>query len=93
SAYPRLSRMALDYLSIPATSVDVERLFSHGRLLLSHVHSCLSPQSVRALLCLGAWSELNLVKSADVLKVGAMPDIPGHEETVLDDGWDHILFD
>ena len=57
------------------------------------MHLRLSPQSVRALLCLGAWSELNLVKSADVLKVGVMPDIPGHEETVLDDGWDHILFD
>ena len=57
------------------------------------MRSHLSPQPVRALLCLGAWSELNLVKSADVLKVGAMPDIPEHEETVLDDGWDHILFD
>ena len=62
--YPQLSRMALDYLSIPgmcfkhitffsclflATSVDVERLFSKGCLLLSHVRSCLSVQSIRAL--------------------------------------------
>ncbi|KAJ3498251.1 hypothetical protein NLJ89_g10242 [Agrocybe chaxingu] len=39
AVYPCLSRMALDYLSIPATSVDVERLFSCGRLLLSHVRS------------------------------------------------------
>ncbi|KIM62603.1 hypothetical protein SCLCIDRAFT_119195 [Scleroderma citrinum Foug A] len=91
TVYPRLSRMACDYLSVPATSVDVERLFSHGRFLLSHVRSHLSPQSIRALLCLGAWSELNLIKSDDVLKVGAMPDIPGHEEAVLDNGWDDIL--
>ena len=52
--YPHLSRMALDYLTIPgescsfqlqgnflmfiaATSVDVECVFSHGRLILSHV--------------------------------------------------------
>ena len=54
--YPCLSRMALDYLSIPGsfpfslqtpfetfstsilvTSVDVERGFSRGRLLLTHV--------------------------------------------------------
>ena len=28
--YPRLSRMARDYLSVPATSVDVERVFSKG---------------------------------------------------------------
>ncbi|KIM65636.1 hypothetical protein SCLCIDRAFT_112473, partial [Scleroderma citrinum Foug A] len=89
--YLRLSRMAHDYLSVPATSVDIEHLFSHGHLLLSHVHSCLSPQSICALLCLDAWSELNLVKSDDVLKVGAMPDIPGHEEAVLDNRWDDIL--
>ncbi|KAG6838295.1 hypothetical protein C0991_000411 [Blastosporella zonata] len=35
--YPRLSRMALDYLSIPATAVDVERVFSAGRQVLSYL--------------------------------------------------------
>ena len=62
ATYPHLSRITLNYLSIPgrwnlqhsfvlltryltATSVDVERIFSHGRLLLSHVHSWLSVQS------------------------------------------------
>ncbi|KDR79571.1 hypothetical protein GALMADRAFT_47315, partial [Galerina marginata CBS 339.88] len=54
--FPQLHRMALDYLSIPATSTDVERLFSRGRLILSHTRSRLSPQSTRALLCLGSWS-------------------------------------
>jgi len=105
--YPHLSKMALDYLSIPgmsvdvllmltdtidslATSIDVERLFSRGRLLLSHVHSRLSPQSIRALICLGAWSKIGLVKDSDVLKVSAMPDIAGQGEMVLEDGWDAI---
>ncbi|KAJ3499225.1 hypothetical protein NLJ89_g10123 [Agrocybe chaxingu] len=37
SIYPCLSCMALDYLCIPATSMDVERLFSRGCLLLPHV--------------------------------------------------------
>jgi hypothetical protein len=37
TVYPTLACMALDYLSIPATSVNVERVFSHGRLILSHV--------------------------------------------------------
>lgn len=61
NTYPRLSRMALNYLTIPgkvhfilfepatkfklATSVDVEQIFSRGRLLLSHVRSRLSAQS------------------------------------------------
>ncbi|KIM61213.1 hypothetical protein SCLCIDRAFT_122590, partial [Scleroderma citrinum Foug A] len=63
---------------------------SHGRLLLSHVHSCLSPQSICALICLDAWSKLGLVKNSDVLKVSAMPDIPGDGEMVLEDEWDAI---
>ncbi|KAF8232740.1 hypothetical protein L208DRAFT_1270698 [Tricholoma matsutake] len=68
--------MALDYLTIPgkysyfiffsqtnaslATSVDVKHVFSHGCLILSHVHSWLSAQSTRALICLGSWSLLGL---------------------------------
>jgi hypothetical protein len=69
--YPQLSRMALDYLSIPgvcyvldlditnidifiATSVNVERVFSQGRILLSHLRSRLSVESTRALMCVGA---------------------------------------
>ncbi|KIK40536.1 hypothetical protein CY34DRAFT_13654 [Suillus luteus UH-Slu-Lm8-n1] len=39
TTYPHLSRVVLDYLTIPATSVNVERVFSCGHLLLSHVRS------------------------------------------------------
>lgn len=35
---------------VTATSVDVEHLFSHGRLLLLHVHSCLSLQSIHVFI-------------------------------------------
>ncbi|KIM66468.1 hypothetical protein SCLCIDRAFT_110613 [Scleroderma citrinum Foug A] len=89
--YPQLSRMALNYLSIPATSIDVERLFSRGRLLLSHVRSRLSAQSTRALLCLGMWSELNLVMDDDVKTVSELQDVEGNEELELEDGWDRII--
>ncbi|PIL31003.1 hypothetical protein GSI_05696 [Ganoderma sinense ZZ0214-1] len=65
--YPNLSRMAIDYLTIPATSIDVERLFSHGQLILSHVRSRLSAQTMRAILCVGSWSVLNLVKPEEDL--------------------------
>ncbi|KIM66070.1 hypothetical protein SCLCIDRAFT_111557, partial [Scleroderma citrinum Foug A] len=86
--YPCLSCMALDYLTIPATSIDIEHLFSCGHLLLSHVHSQLSVQSTHALLCLGIWSELNLVKNTDVNEVSELQDT---EEVVdLEDGWDRV---
>lgn len=71
--YPRLSRMALDYLSAPATTVDVERVFSQGRLVLSHTRNRLSPKSMRALMCVGAWSRaglLNTKKMAHILRSG-----------------------
>ena len=72
STYPQLSRMAIDYLTIPgnvvgyfvcftsltccvaATSIDVEWLFSRGRLILPHTRSRLAVTSARALLCLGS---------------------------------------
>jgi len=102
--YPRLSRMAMDYLSIPgdissfifnpvtyiyipfaATSVDVERTFSQGRLLLSHVRSRLSVQSTRALLCVGIWSLLGYVKDNDVKAAAVLPAVDGKEEELAED--------
>ncbi|EMD32854.1 hypothetical protein CERSUDRAFT_160869 [Gelatoporia subvermispora B] len=65
--YPRLSRMAMNYLSIPPTSVDVERVFSRGRLLLSHIRNGLSARSVRALLCLGEWVRLGFLTEKDII--------------------------
>jgi hypothetical protein len=78
-------------LSTTATSIYVERLFSRGRLLLSHVRSRLSAESTRALLCLGIWSELGLVKDKDVKKVSELEDVEGDEDIELEDGWDRIV--
>lgn len=107
--YPRLYRMALDYLSIPgmfsscsspfcllimcfpATSVDVERTFSQGRLVLSHVRSRLSVQSTRALLCLGVWSLMGYVKDSDIEAAAILPEVDGEEEALAND-WDDILY-
>ena len=73
-----------------ATSIDVERLFSTGRLLLSHVRSRLLVQSTRVLLCLNTWSTLGLIKDSDVQKVAELQDIEG-EDAKLEDGWDSII--
>ena len=74
-------------------SINVEWLFSHGCLLLSHVRSRLSVQSTHALLCLGMWSELNLVMDEDVRKVSELQDVGGNKEVQLEDGWDRIILD
>ncbi|OJA11202.1 hypothetical protein AZE42_11296 [Rhizopogon vesiculosus] len=70
------------------TSIDVERLFSRGHLLLSHVRSRLSVQSTWTLLCLGFWSQLNFIKPEDVNKVTMLPDVEGEEQEMAH-GWDN----
>jgi len=109
-AYPHLSRIALDYLTIPgvlcvhlvaetslavidnqvATSVDVKQLFSQGHLLLSHVHSGLSSQSTWALLCLGFWNTLGLVKDKDVQNVLSLADVV-EDDKEMSEGWDSVV--
>ena len=62
------------FFIISATSVDIERVFSKGRLLLSHVRNRLSVESTRALLCLGAWSRLGFVNSSDIKEATLLPE-------------------
>lgn len=69
AAYPNLSHMAVSYLTIPATSVAVERLFSKGRIFVSHLRNGLSAESIRALLCLNNWRTLGFIKDDDILSV------------------------
>ncbi|XP_006455328.1 hypothetical protein AGABI2DRAFT_56796, partial [Agaricus bisporus var. bisporus H97] len=64
--FPRLSRMAIDYLTIPATAVKVERIFSEGRSLLSHSRNRLTPESTRASMCLGEWSMSGFIKESEM---------------------------
>ena len=72
--------------------MDVERVFSQGRLLLSHIRSRLSVQSTRALMCLGVWSILGYVKDSDVKAVVVLPELQADEqEEELEIGWDRVL--
>ncbi|EJF62532.1 hATC-domain-containing protein, partial [Dichomitus squalens LYAD-421 SS1] len=89
--YPSVSRMGRDYLSIPTTAVDVERVFSKGRLCLSHIRNRLSAQTTRALLCVGEWSRLDLISADDLNQAASLPDLDEEEEEAeLVDGWDRI---
>ena len=74
-----------------ATSMDIERIFSKGCLLLSHVCNRLSAQSTHAILCLGSWSLLNLVKDDDVMVMALLPEVDGEgSDYEMEDGWDAI---
>ena len=57
-----------------ATSVDTERVFSQGRILLSHVRNRLSAQSTQALMCVGNWSLLGYIKDSDIQAVTTLPE-------------------
>ena len=70
--------------------MDVEWIFSHGQLLISHIWNWLSAQSTWALLCLGSWSKMGLIKDKDVMAVAVLADVDGDEKE-FDDGWDAIL--
>ena len=80
--YPHLSRMALDYHTIPsmsffnlwnmidlysAISVAIEQIFSQGWLVLPYVYNQLSAESIWVLMCLGDWSLQGLIKDTDIL--------------------------
>ena len=74
----------------------VEHVFSHGHILLSHIHNCVLAQTTRVLLCLDIWSLLGLVKDLDVNAVAVLPDGPeGDEksdyEVDIEEGWDAII--
>jgi hypothetical protein len=85
--------MPIDFsLWKPATSVAVERVFSQGRIVLSHLRSRLSVQSTRALMCLGVWSCLGYVRNSDIRAVVVLPEVPANtKEGNLATGWDSIL--
>lgn len=53
--FPYLSKMACDYLSIPATSVASEQCFSASKNLITDNRNRLVGKTVRACMCLRSW--------------------------------------
>ena len=77
-----------------ATSVGVERTFSKGQIVLSHLRNRLSVQSTRALMCLGVWSLRGYVKDKDINSVTSLEEVVGEERMEeLSADWDIIQVD
>ena len=65
----RLARMAIDYLSAPASSVDVECAFSRGAFTVTHRRHTLSDQSTRNSIVVGAWlKDTKLIPKEELIK-------------------------
>lgn len=67
------------FLSLDA-SVYVERTFSRGRLVLSHIRNRLSAERTRAVLCLGEWSRFGWVLDNDIHIAASEPEEDGSLE-------------
>ncbi|KAF8747281.1 hypothetical protein RHS01_11355 [Rhizoctonia solani] len=60
-----LAKFAIDYLSAPASSVDVECAFSCGRLMNNHLQHQMSPETFCAKMALQSWFETPVLRDVD----------------------------
>ncbi|CAG8732416.1 7173_t:CDS:2, partial [Dentiscutata erythropus] len=56
-----LSKMAKDFLAIPATSVSSEQIFSLAGRIIDNNHINLDPDTIEALICQGNWLTKKLI--------------------------------
>lgn len=63
-AYPRLSRMAIDILSIPPESSDPESAFSGGRRTLSWDRERMTCENLERVECVGNWQREGIITPA-----------------------------
>ena len=62
--------MALDFLSAPASSTDIERAFSRGGLTVSKRRHSLSDESTRAATVLSSWATVKgLIPEDEIVSV------------------------
>jgi hypothetical protein len=72
--YPSLSKLALDVLSIPASSCECERLFSELGDLLEPRRRRLGPQLLAAIQCVRRWQRAGLGGDDEVVEEEAADD-------------------
>ncbi len=67
--YPRLSRMALDFLTIQAMSAECERLFSAAGRMVTPLRSRLDADMIGMCQVLRSWLREGVIEDLDVLLV------------------------
>ena len=60
--WPRLSRMAIDILTIPAISAEPERIFSLAGILITKRRNRLKDDVIKAHECLSSWDRSGLIQ-------------------------------
>jgi hypothetical protein len=58
----------------------VERVFSKGRLILSHTRNRLSVESTRALMCLNNWTSAGYINNQDIEDAAGLPDVKEEDD-------------
>lgn len=58
--YPRLSTMAVDMLSIPSSSAEIERTFSSAGLMMAPLRNRLGREIVAMGQCIRSWSKVGI---------------------------------
>jgi hypothetical protein len=71
-AYPRLSQMAIDLLSIPAMSAEAERVFSGARRQISWDRARLGGELIERMECLKHWLTKKVL---DRINIEVMEDV------------------
>jgi hypothetical protein len=94
--YPRLILLLLLNLNSllilgVGSTVDVERVFSCGCIILSYLRNRLKVQTVRSILCVGEWSRAGLLKDKDMQGwLKGLKDTDEEDERDVAGGWDAI---
>ncbi|SRR6266516_2944316 len=70
--FPRLSRMAIDILSIPPMSDEAERVFSGARRTISWERARLSAEMVEITECMAHWIKHRLISSRSSTEIGTI---------------------
>jgi hAT family protein len=81
--YPRLSRMAIDILSIPSESAEPERAFSGARRTASWDRLRITCQNLQKVECIGNWLREGLIIPSSEGGLGLVCD-PGPDEDDMD---------